>query len=319
DPNPSVTNDAPSAGFPVGVTVVTWRATDSAGNSATDTQRVTVTQSQPPPGGEPETDFFGTKAIYPSAPGGQEWHSRWDQNPRTLRNGDIDPYDSRFRMRGSSQTLQIFGDGTAKNSGDQIRMYIGDRTDAQKWQNTEFTMYSMRVSETEAPSHLGFEIQLRTDDGHTSSTNRTNDEGLDLRCDGYAYGYALRWDGRALVEKELKHPSYTNQVTKRNIWDGGTMPRNVWIGMKAIVYNTPAGVKLEIWRDMTDGANGGAWEKIHEYLDAGGWSIDAAAAASCNIPPDQQITWPAPFVIVRNDKISDQRYKKMSIREIVAP
>lgn len=38
----TVGNDAPPGGFPYGVTTVTWTATDGAGNSATDTQSVTV-------------------------------------------------------------------------------------------------------------------------------------------------------------------------------------------------------------------------------------------------------------------------------------
>jgi hypothetical protein len=42
DPNPTVTSDAPAI-FPVGVTTVTWTATDASGNSAQGTQRVTVT------------------------------------------------------------------------------------------------------------------------------------------------------------------------------------------------------------------------------------------------------------------------------------
>jgi hypothetical protein len=42
DPNPAVTNDAPAV-FPVGATVVTWTATDAAGNVATAVQTVTVT------------------------------------------------------------------------------------------------------------------------------------------------------------------------------------------------------------------------------------------------------------------------------------
>ena len=42
DPSPAIANDAPSP-FPPGVTTVTWTATDSAGNAATDTQTVTVT------------------------------------------------------------------------------------------------------------------------------------------------------------------------------------------------------------------------------------------------------------------------------------
>jgi hypothetical protein len=41
DPNPVVTNDAPSV-FPLGDTTVTWIATDLFGNSASDTQLVTV-------------------------------------------------------------------------------------------------------------------------------------------------------------------------------------------------------------------------------------------------------------------------------------
>ena len=43
----SVENDAPSA-FPLGVTTVTWTVTDDAGNSATDTQTVTVEDNEVP-------------------------------------------------------------------------------------------------------------------------------------------------------------------------------------------------------------------------------------------------------------------------------
>jgi hypothetical protein len=43
----SVVNDAPSY-FPVGVTVVTWTATDASGNSSTATQSVTILDVEPP-------------------------------------------------------------------------------------------------------------------------------------------------------------------------------------------------------------------------------------------------------------------------------
>ena len=44
----AVTNDAPLAGFPVGMATVTYTTTDSHGNSMTKTQRVTVTDSAAP-------------------------------------------------------------------------------------------------------------------------------------------------------------------------------------------------------------------------------------------------------------------------------
>ncbi len=47
DPAPGVTNDAP-ASFPVGITVITYTATDWAGNVSTATQTVTITDSTPP-------------------------------------------------------------------------------------------------------------------------------------------------------------------------------------------------------------------------------------------------------------------------------
>jgi hypothetical protein len=47
DANPTITSDAPSV-FPLGVTVVTWKATDASGNVATGTQRVTVVDTTPP-------------------------------------------------------------------------------------------------------------------------------------------------------------------------------------------------------------------------------------------------------------------------------
>ena len=45
---PTVTNDAPLVGFPVGTTVVTWTATDAAGNTSTATQTVTITDTISP-------------------------------------------------------------------------------------------------------------------------------------------------------------------------------------------------------------------------------------------------------------------------------
>ncbi|MDH4126607.1 MAG: HYR domain-containing protein, partial [Gammaproteobacteria bacterium] len=50
DPFPSLTNDRPSNGFPLGTTAVTWTSTDASGNVATGRQMVTVVPPNPDPG-----------------------------------------------------------------------------------------------------------------------------------------------------------------------------------------------------------------------------------------------------------------------------
>jgi hypothetical protein len=274
-----------------------------------------VAAPEPRPG--PGVDVFGTRNIYRSAAGAREWHAKWHSSPRVLRAGEVDPLDPDFVMRGSNQTLEIKGDGSARCSGDQIRMYVGDATGARRWLNVEVTAYGMRVEDRPgAGSTVGFEFQARTGDGHTSRA-ALNAAGQPVQCDGHSYGFSFRADGRGVLEKELKHPSYATQIS-RNVWDGAAFPKHRWIGMKAIVYGVDGGrhVKQELWRDLSDGANGGTWEKVLEHTDAGAWGIDPAIAESCGVRPDHIITTAEPVVILRSDGIVEQWLKKVTIREI---
>jgi hypothetical protein len=262
-------------------------------------------------------DDFGTRNVYPSVRNGRKWTARWNEHPRTLKVWEVDPYDPEFQLRGSAHTLDILGDGTARSAGTTIRFYIG--TPDTRWLNTEVTVYAMRVAETgKDPGSSGFEFQTRSGDGHLD-VPVLNEAGLDKRCDGHSYSYSLRFDGRAVLEKELKHPTYTSQVTKL-LWEGHPLPRKTWVGIKVITYDLPGGrVQQELWLDLTDGENGGTWQKVHEHVDSGGWSIPLEVAITCRIAPDQRITTPEPFIILRNEGIREQWYKKLTVREIQPP
>ena len=87
--------------------------------------------------------------------------------------------------------------------------------------------------------------------------------------------------------------------------------------MKFVVYNVDSGqhVKLEIYRDLTKGANGGQWEKVGETIDAGGWAPDH----NCNYVRDFIPVEGGGVVALGtwSDNVMEAKYKFFSIREIV--
>jgi len=269
-------------------------------------------------------DKFGIKELYPTITGGKEWYSKWNNGiPRTFTG--VDPQDPWFNAAHGDASFSVDGNGLFKISGSAPRMYIYDplKLTQNSWHNVEMTVYAMRIDDMSI-AHAGITAVARSNHG------TTGDETVDL-CDSRGIGARMRYDGHIDFEKETGHPKAV-AVSNKDFF-GGTLPYNVWIGYKFIVYDLADGnVKLELWYDNTDGLNGGNWIKINEFTDTGlnfgvggvpcKTGIDLALRltnsdnrnGSESGKPNITVYW-------RSDNVGTDGllYKKMTIREIVVP
>lgn len=258
------------------------------------------------------------KMLYPTKTGGRIWAAQWSNGEkRVLASGQRDAFDTELVARGNG-SVSIDGAGVARLQGSAPRMYVYDSAKQKKWNNVEVTVYAKRLAESGTVSSQGIVIGARSD--HQDAT-------LKKPCLGATYYGRLLYDGRAVFQKEVIHEGVysvnkpgENNKAEWNTADG-TMPRNVWIGVKFIVKTEPDGksVHLELYRDLTEGADGGTWEKVAEYTDNGNWAQSDSGVnvlKRCGYPANKVLLDPGTSVFIRNDKVSDVEYKSFSIREI---
>jgi hypothetical protein len=264
----------------------------------------------PPVFGSVQIDKFGISELYPSATNGTEWYSAWDNGiTRTIGSGQRDPYDNSFEVTGNGEvTIDEEEEGIATITGGAPRMRVPDIN----FENVEITFYAKRISEEEEISYQGFVAGAR-------SKHYTND-----LCGANTYYGRFTYDGRVSFEKELFHGHGNDaqyppiDAPSKYIWaeDEG-IPDDEWVGFKFIVRTLPNedGVLLELYRDLTDGSNGGEWEKVLQHNDTGEWYVEADDGICDNYPHNKILLTPG-FVFIRNDFIDQAQYKKFSIREI---
>ncbi len=314
----------------LGTYTITYDVTDSRGYHAKQiTRTVIVTNSEDEysnntfvsssPSESSNFDKWKIKEIYPTKINGREWFSVWDNGiSRKITSGNLDPYDPTgwFRIRGDGSgaeipTLYIDGSGTATMSGYQPRMYVYDSLLNQKWLNTEITVYGKRLSETGHDSAQGINIGARSNHQIQGKSN----------CNVDTYYSRMLYNGVGNFAKEINWPNdvKTPSSTFRLNWStiDDTMPHNVWIGHKFVIRNVDGGshVKLEMWRDLTDGLNGGDWKLMVEYTDKGDWR--APETVGCATSDLNKIILEAnPSIFIRNTDISSAEYKYFSAREI---
>jgi hypothetical protein len=285
------------------VTVLdTLAAIIDAGPGAATVRRIQA------PEGETGVDRFGIAMLYPTV--GRTWEANWDNgHPRTLTFGK-DPDDPWANARGTA-TYTIDGNGIMTADGPTVRFYVFDPNypgqgqpgpSIELWNNVEATVY-MKRSDTSGVAYGGAVLAAKI--------RHIPDSDL---CGTRGYYGRLRNDGGVDFEKEIRHPT---SVPRTGVDPWATFPVNQWVGVKLVCRDTADGtrVKLELWRDLTDGADGGTWELVDQEIDAGGWGAGQTPCATGQ-DPAKILTGPNLSVFFRNDSVNDVQYKRFSIREV---
>ena len=187
-------------------------------------------------------------------------------------------------------------------------MTVGGVLGAPRFRDVEVTVYYKRGM-GEKP-YGGLYVGTRSGRSVSHAPRDSTDS-----CNATTYYGRMLHDEDMEFFKELKHPDGESRE-RYAIWNGNPLPHGKWIGMKFVVYNIDEDqhVKLELYRDLSEGVNGGDWEKIGETIDKGGW----VAAHDCEYPSDF-ILVEGGVVLLKNEvEISDPRYKLFSIREIIS-
>lgn len=263
-------------------------------------------------------DVFGLRKLYPSAAGGPQWTStHWTNgHDRNLTDRDPDDPTQVSQRRGDATTVRIDGQGVLHftappgTTGAEPRLYL-NRPETHPFRNVELTIYYRRVSDDGTPWG-GLVVGFRSGpDGHSSPATNY--------CDAHTYYVRFRHDGDRDFEKELKHPSSSVRAPL-DMWNGQTLPHDQWIGAKFVVRNINGntGVRLEAYRDMTEGANGGNWESLGFTEDVGGWAPPQNAPA-CSYASDFIPVVGGGVILLRDTGVTESQYKWLSVREIVQP
>jgi hypothetical protein len=131
-------------------------------------------------------------------------------------------------------------------------------------ENLEITLYVARLSETRVVDYGGLQVFARTNHGTVGNEDRNF-------CDDRGYGALALLDGTWTFEKETAHHQDNGYADLEGVQPWKSLPKDTPVGIKYVLRNmdSDSKVKLELYRDLAGGINGGKWEKLYEFIDDG--------------------------------------------------
>ena len=293
-------------------------------------------------GGTITVDTFGIRKIYATASGGRTYNSNWHLPGTTTHSwdgtsgqdfGNLDPQDSMADLvcpatnRATVDAEQDILIATTNADKNSWRYYIKDSADDEtsstwKWsESVEVTVYYKAISDYSGGSiHVHARVMGPTE--HWLALNTCSGAG-------HEYSYEIKKNLVNQFRKEEFHVEPDSGYCDNIEFTDRTAPYNKWVGMKLVTQKKGSNMRVQAWKDLTDGLNGGTWIKAGEILDDGtNWKLPtqmdidnytglAAGSGNCAKIPvmDQPLSMDCSAVGLRVDNTLIH-FKKFSVREI---
>jgi hypothetical protein len=151
-----------------------------------------------------------------------------------------------------------------------------------------------------------------------SLKNKTGkDRAVPVSCETMSYHFnAYPLTGRVQMEKDSDHTTgyvaNDRDPVRRHAVPPFADGREVI--QKAVLFRTPAGMKLEMYLDVT--GRGDHFEKVLEYEDKGQWGPTQGGNAECDCGENVVLSMARVAIGYRCDNMVDFQFKDMSIRSI---
>jgi hypothetical protein len=285
-------------------------------------------------GAPQQTDAFGIEKIYADAPApANNWSfSGISRDPRFMDEYAVPVGDGWFRSSAPEEMrLEVLSDPAATEENiatfDIAKVlkkgYLYKRPDSADGKgdflNIEQTWRFKVVTMGTGTKNGGPHVEL-VPGGFRQTSHRQlvgQDKAVPASCESMSYHLNVYpATGRVKFEKDSDHISgYTVEASDPERKNAvATFADGREVVEKAVLYRTAAGMKLELYLDVT--GKGNRFQKVMEYEDHGQWGPTNGGNAECHASEYEVMSMARVAIGYREDAMVDFQFKDMSIRSI---